>query len=52
MVTPPDLTDGPEDRTLPPEAGVTITRPARFEVSLENFTGPFDLLLSLIGELL
>lgn len=27
-----------------------LTRPGRFEVTLENFTGPFDLLLSLIAK--
>jgi segregation and condensation protein A len=32
------------------DAVVTLTRPAAFEVTLENFSGPFDLLLSLIAK--
>lgn len=32
------------------EAGVALARSGRFEVTLENFSGPFDLLLSLIAK--
>lgn len=34
----------------PTDAAAAIARPGRFEITLDNFTGPFDLLLSLIAK--
>ncbi len=44
---PPDA--GPGTRHEPAEAPDRAARPGAFEVHLENFSGPFDLLLSLIS---
>ncbi|MGW8565859.1 segregation and condensation protein A [Isoptericola sp. NPDC055881] len=45
MVTPPDVAAGPAADVAEPEAPA-----AGFQVHLTNFTGPFDLLLSLIAK--
>ncbi len=55
MATSPDLTVAPRGSGAPPEPGPWAGhRAARggtpFEVVLENFSGPFDLLLSLIAK--
>ncbi|WP_156221893.1 segregation and condensation protein A [Pseudactinotalea suaedae] len=55
MVKPPEAAQSAAEPVIDApvveaEAAVELTRPGRFEVNLENFTGPFDLLLSLIAK--